>query len=223
MQFANINTWLLLSISFGLMLLVACIMIRQAQKFYTLDVIIRKFSIMELEMAATPKEMVNVIKGLYDLPPEQARTSLTALKNQLRLDFLYMPLLYGSIFFITWRVANKMEIQAGFIVFATLAFLQGVAWICNIIEDIYLLGKIKNDVHESTFKRHKMHLVIEAIKWGIALTATVCSFSAIAYFWLTGKYSIQSFEYLIIVLGELIIFGIIVQFLIKRKPKPVLK
>jgi hypothetical protein len=30
---------------------------------------------------------------------------------------------------------------------------------------------------------------MEAIKWGTALTATVCALSAICYFWLTGGYS----------------------------------
>jgi hypothetical protein len=48
---------------------------------------------------------------------------------------------------------------------------------------------------------------MEAIKWGTALTATVCALSAICYFWLTGGYSATSLKYAVITLAEIAAFG----------------
>jgi hypothetical protein len=46
-------------------------------------------------------------------------------------------------------------------------------------------------------------------KWVIALTAAVCSIAAIFYFWLIGRYSYDSLNYLVITVGEIIIFFIL--------------
>jgi len=185
---------------------------KQSRQFYTKDPVIRKFSIMELEVPATPKELVNLVTGLYKLPDPQSARSVAALKGQLKLDFLFMPLAYGSVFLLGWRVANKMQLSIGYYVFISLAFLQIVPWICDIIENIYLLGKISKDVKESSVKLHQQYLWMEVAKWGIALTTAVCCMSAIGYFWLTGNYSETSLRYLWIFLAEIIVFLLAVKF-----------
>src|SRR2546430_11247583 len=98
MVLGNINVWLLFTVFFGLFLIITFIMMKQSQNFYTKDVIVRKFSIMELQIPASSKELFNLIKGLYDLPSVESQKSIKALKGQLKLDFLFMPLAYGSIF-----------------------------------------------------------------------------------------------------------------------------
>lgn len=219
---AYFDNWLLFCVLFGLLLIVTFIMMRQSENFYTKDPIVRKFSIMEVEVPATYKELTNIIKGLYSLPQEESQKSLNSLKGQLLLDFIFMPLAYGSIFFLCFRVAHKMQLSAGRLVFIVLAFLQVLPLICDIIENIYLLGKIKSlrqendvrDLNQSKIqeKKHKRYLWMEAAKWGISLTATVCAISAICYFWLTGNYTSSSLYFMLIVLAEAFLFWLLAKF-----------
>ncbi|MEP7145200.1 MAG: hypothetical protein ABI707_20105 [Ferruginibacter sp.] len=217
MQVTYFDNWLLFTIIFGLFLTLTFIMMRQSRNFYTKDVVVRKFTMMELEVPATARELVNLIKGLYLLPPAQSKKSINALRAQLKLDFLFMPLAYGSIFLLNWKVAFKMQLQIGHYVFLAFAFLQLVAWICDIIENIYLLGKIEPEPKMTSDKNHKNYLRMEAVKWGISLTATVCAVSAVFYFWLTGNFSSGSFYYLLIMLGELVIFFMAVKVFSKAR------
>src|SRR6478735_2193254 len=100
-----LNNWQLFSVFFGLLLLVSFIMMLQSRNFYTFHVTKRRFSIMELEIPATYAELVKIIKGLFKLPEYESKKSVGALKGQLLIDFLFMPLAYGSIFLICWRVS----------------------------------------------------------------------------------------------------------------------
>lgn len=207
------NNWELFSISFGIVLVISFIMLLQSRNFYTFYVTKRRFSIMELEIPATATELARIIKGLFDLPEDESKKSIAALKGQLKLDFLFMPFTYGSIFLLCLRVSEKLQsgIHLGYYVFFAFAILQIIPWVCDIIENIYLLKKIRqgNDVKASTDKQHKAYLIMEAFKWGLSLTATVCSISAICYFWLSGNYSVTSFKYLLIILVEIIAFIVV--------------
>src|SRR3954468_22953042 len=98
-------------------------MIKLADQFFTKDVVVRRFSIMELQVPATATELVNIVSGLYLLPPAQSVKAIRALKAHLKLDFLLMPLAYGSIFLLNWKVAHKMEHPLGYYVFIAFAFL----------------------------------------------------------------------------------------------------
>jgi hypothetical protein len=208
-----IDNWLLFTIVFGLLLVVTFIMTRLGGHFYTKDIVLRKFSIMELEIPAKPRELVNLIKGLY-FPGPQSGRSVSALRRQLKIDFLFMPLAYGSVFLLCWKVAHKTGSGIVHEVFLYFAWLQLVPWICDIIENIYLLGKIRPDLEmpadpkqqEKQERRHKYYLVMEALKWGLSLTAAVSAISAICYYWLTGNYTFHSFIFLLIAAGEIIIF-----------------
>jgi len=178
---------------------------------------VRKFGIMELELPATPTELVNLMKGLYLLPAPESQKSISALRTQLKLDFLFMPLMYGSVFLLTWKVAQKMQFPFGHYLFLALAFLQLVSWTCDIIKNVYLLGKIRAEPGMSSEKTHKNYLKMEGAKWGITLTAAVCSVSAVFYFWMSGNYSSNSFYFLLIVFGEVIIFIVAAKFFTKTR------
>lgn len=213
------NGWALFTVLFSGMLIITFFMAKQAERFYTKDPVRRKFSIMELEIPASAKELYNLIRGLYALSPVESKKAISALKGQLMLDFVFMPFAYGSIFIICWQVANKMGSKLGQVAFLILAFLQLIPWICDIIENVYLLGKIRPDnkdiatlpkaEQEVVNQKHKRYLWMEAAKWGIALTAAVCAISAVCYFWLSGSYTAPSSLYFFIVLAEIIVFGII--------------
>lgn len=215
-----LNNWLLFTVAFTLLLVVSFIMQQQSKHFYTQDVIVKKFSIMELELPATSKELYNIITGLFRLPADKSRRSLNALRGQLWIDFLFMPLAYGCIFLLCWRVANKMHTAAGYIVFMAFAVGQIIAWICDIFENIFLLSQLKPNVKEMSERRHQWYLRMEAVKWGLSVIAAVCSISAVCYFWCTGEYTVSSLRYFTVVLAEIFIILAILFFTQKKKTAP---
>ncbi len=211
----HLFNWQLFCIFFGIMLLISFLMALQSRHFYTMDVVKRKFSIMDLEIPSTAVELKNLIAGLYNLPPEQSRKSINSLKGQLFLDFLYMPFAYGCIIIACSLITEKMEHRAGQLVFTALALLQFLSWLFDIIENIYLLLKIRPDVKESSRGVHKAYLVMEAAKWGIALTGAICAIAALCYFWLAGNYASASVQYFVIIIVEIVIFTILLKFAAK--------
>ena len=172
---------------------------------------------MDLELPATALELVNLIKGIYKLPPGRSKKTVSALKAQLYIDFLFMPCAYGAIFILCMLVSAKMELHAGRMVFITLAYLQAVPWVCDIIENIYLLHKIRPDVTVSTDAAHNSYLRMEYVKWGLALIAAICAIAALCYFWLAGKYDSRSLYYLAVIVAEIILFVILSKLFLKNK------
>ncbi|MDP4262141.1 MAG: hypothetical protein Q8941_06385 [Bacteroidota bacterium] len=201
---------------FGLLLVITFMMSLQSAHFYTKDNVIYKFSIIDLELPSTPTELVNLIKGLYKLPEPLSKKAVSALKGQLYIDFLFMPCAYGALFLLCMRVSEKMQPAIGADIFLVLAWLQGIAWLCDIIENIYLLRKIDPNPVLSSHSVHKAYLYMEALKWGIALTAAICAVSIICYFWLSGFYSAGSLRYAGIMAGEIILFLIASMIFLKK-------
>ena len=201
-------SWLYFCIAFGVMLLLHLIMGLQGDNFFTKHVVIRKFSILDLEFPPSAAEMVSFIKEIFTLPPAQAQKTLRALRIQLIIDFLFMPAFYGSIFILCMKVSAKM-VYFGHRFFALLAWLQVIAWLCDIIENIYLLNKIRPEPIISNVAAFKSYEALEVLKWGIPLLASVCSIAAISYFWLIGLYSYNSLVYLVIIAIEIIVYFVI--------------
>ena len=206
----------LFCIAFGLVLFFSFIMSMQALQFYTKDVVIKKFSIMDLEIPGTPEELVNLIKGLYLLPDPQSKKTIRNLKGQLYIDFLFMPSAYGAIFLLCMLVSGKMLFPFGIKLFIVFGWLQLVPWICDIIENIYLLRKIKPEPVLSTPKVHKAYLIMEIVKWGISLAGCICAMASICYFWLTGNYSFHSLYYLMVITCEIALFLLLGKFFLKK-------
>jgi hypothetical protein len=217
MQVHIVDGWIYFCIALAIMMLTSIIMERQSRSFYTRDGALRKFSIMDLQLPASAQELANLIKGIYLLPQEMKEKSLRTLKGQLIIDFLFMPATYGAIFLLCMKVSWKMTGNIGQQIFAILAWAQIIAFIFDIIENIYLLGKIKPDVRASSKSIHSGYQKIVTLKWALALSATICSLSGIVYFWLVGRYSINSLQYLLIILGEIIVFFLIAKFMKSKK------
>ena len=100
--------WIYFCIFFGAMLLISFIMSLQSANLYTMHVVIRKFSIIDLQFPASAQELVIFIKGIFLLPVELSKKSLSALKGQLYFDFLFIPAVYGSVFILCMKVSIKM-------------------------------------------------------------------------------------------------------------------
>lgn len=199
------NGWTLFCVSFGIMLVVLLIKHQQSRSFYTQDVVLRKFSIMDLELPASAQELANLVRGIFNLPVDQSQKTIKALKGHLYIDFIYMPATYGSIFLLCYIAAAKMS-NLGHPLFVSLAWLQIIAWLCDITENIYLFKKINPSVVPSTPAVHKTYQAIEITKFGIALTGAVCSVFVFLYFWLVGKYHYISLHYLVIIIAEILLF-----------------
>jgi hypothetical protein len=201
------HTWLLFCITIGTTIITTLIMMCQSKDFYTNNGSIRKFSILELELAATSQSIVNVIKGIYSLPHEQSKKSLKALKGQLYVDFIFMPAIYGLIFLVCMKLSYQMHTCFGKYFFSCLAWVQILAWISDISENSYLLNKLRKikpkdiipkpiskDCDETllqTFEtpqplRFKLYQFMEFVKWGFSLTGGICSISMLLFFWVTG-------------------------------------
>ncbi|HEV2832384.1 MAG TPA: hypothetical protein VGW31_10440 [Hanamia sp.] len=200
--------WMSFCIVFGAMLLLNYLMSFQSKNFYTKHVVIRKFSMLDLEFPASPAELVIYIKGIFQLPGGLAKKTLNALRGQLYFDFIFMLVMYSSIFILCMKVSMKLT-SFGHGLFAFFAWLLFIPLLCNIVENIYLLNKIRPEPVVSKPAVHKSYQIIQMGKWVIALTAVVCSLAAIFYFWLIGRYSYDSLNYLVIIVAEIIIFFIL--------------
>lgn len=200
--------WLDFSIAFGVMLLLTFIMGLQSSNFYTNHVVVRKFSMLDLEFPASRLELVNYIKGIFLLPADLSQKTLRSLKGQLYIDFLFMIAAYGSVFILCMKVSMKMN-SFGIWVFATMAWLQIIALVCDIIENIYLLKKIKPEPRISTESTYRAIKKLEYCKWIIPLGATVSCLAIMAYLWLLGDYSYNSTEYAVLIIAELAVFFVL--------------
>lgn len=225
------NIWVLFTITFGILLSATFILRRQGLHFYTMAKVVRKFNMLDLQFAATEKELVNIISGIYDLPVNdnikssipKSSTVLNKLKEQIWVDFIvFIPAFYSTIFLLCMKLTYKMySFDQGVFhyisfIFYSFALLQVIALILDTIENIYLLHTIhnvENKKKDVNFKPSPLFpysgfKLLEVFKWGFALTAAVCAISATLYFWLSGFYSEGSIPYFCIVLVEIILFAV---------------
>ena len=200
------------------MQLAAAIMGQLSKRFYTNDGTVRSFSVLDLEFAASSTEITSLIKGIYLLPDVvKGRAAVKALKRQLYVDFIFMPAAYGSVFLACHKVGTMLATHWGQAVFAVLAWLQVLPWLCDVLENCYLLGKIVPEPSVTPPKYFKLYQFNELIKWGLSLTGAVCSIAALFYFWLAGHFSPGSLVYLLIVVAEIIVIPRLVKALAGNK------
>lgn len=205
-------------IAFGVVLLTAAIMNRLSKNFYTQDVVLRKFNILDLQFPAEPKEIRNLIRGIYQLPkPGQPRRVLRALKAQLYVDFLFMPAAYGAIFILCEGIAQRLN-GPGHTLFIILAWIQVISLLADVYENSYLLARIRPDVEVSGNTSYKLYKGAVAGKWCCALLATVCALAVVFYFWVTGAYHPRFFGYGWVIAGEILLFAL-AQKTLKKKDK----
>lgn len=209
-------SWIWFCAALGLAAITTIIMSIQSRQFLTIDAVERRFSILDLEFASKPIEIPNIINGIYALPQPQSTKTLRALRGQLIIDFLFMPGIYGAVFFACMHVSLKMTTPWGKDAFAVLAWLQIIPWICDIIENIYLFSKTKHNVPPSSENLHAAYQKMELVKWGLSLTGGVCAIAALFFFWVSGKYLAVSFPYLLIIIAEIIAFFILAKLFVGK-------
>ena len=178
---------------------------RQGRNFITMDPIRRNVSMLSLEFPSKPTELSNVMKGIFRLPEDEQQASIRSLRGQIVVDFLlFMPGTYGGIFILLMKMAMKMG-PFGFYLFTVLAWAQILCFLLDAIENFYFLSQIKPDAKQSQ-TAFRMMQVLEIMKWGFALLGAVCGFSAAAFFWLSGQYSVETLIYPAIFGGLIVVF-----------------
>jgi hypothetical protein len=210
------HTGYYLLICFVVILITNIIMSSQSRHFYTQAITKKPFSIFDLEFPLSKQALVNLIIGINELPGNQPVIVKKALRAQLYTDFLFMPGIYLFIFLICMKLAIKIENYSGYI-FAILAFLQLLAWVLDIVENIFLLGKINNPVEPSVLI-FKAYQLLEITKWGSACLGAFCGIFGSLYFFIAGDYSQHSLIYLALLIAVIVIFAI-VSVLIKKTHK----
>lgn len=203
-------SWGCICITFGATIFVGFIMHLLSKRFYTLNVFVRKFSILDLEFPVSALELTTYIKGIFLLPKELSEKSSHALKNRFYVNFLFILLKYTTIFLVCIKLSQKMSFLGNYI-FIILAFLQIIPFLCDLVENFYLLKKLSPDAKVSTDTVHRNYQLLAKIKWTIFLTAIVFCITTLVYFWLIGNFSYHSLIYLIVIIAELTLIFILMK------------
>jgi len=162
------------------------IMGRQSKAFFTMGTVRKPFSIFDLEFPASPVSAANLLLGIGLLGEEAALKVKRALRGQLYVDFLFMPGVYVGILILCRGAALKTGHWPGTF-FCALAYLQLLAWLLDITENLILLSLIKRPrpFSQGQFKAYGF---MELFKWGLPLIGFACASSTLLYFWITGSY-----------------------------------
>lgn len=205
------NLWFYFAICFTVFLFTTYIMARVAKHFCMNKAGANvPFSIMDLELPLSERELVNIILTM----PDNARR---AVKHHLNVDYLFMAAVYPGIALLCGIAANKMD-HIGKWFFWLLAALQVVPWLFDVLENIYLAGKLRNPVvNEQNPKAFTSFIWRVQVKFIIALAGAICAVFALLYYWLTADFNPDTPWYLLVMLVELIIFIVVMNISGKKK------
>jgi len=194
--------WIWFAGCFTLFIICTLIMGKQSTSFlYQRGIAQTPFSIMDLEFPGGPGSIAHIISGIQQLGDPVGKRSMTALRNNLLTDFVFMAGIYPAIFFLCRETAFKMS-NIGHTIFIWLAAAQALAWLFDIVENFYLLHKLRKPYVARTWV-HRIYSRMVMAKWGIATAGAFPSLFGLLYFWIRGNYT-NGFE-----LAGLILLGII--------------
>lgn len=148
-------------------IMTSILMNRQSCHFYYFDGSRKKFSIFNLQFPVSRCYLTQLFRQINQLPDGEADLVFKKLRGQLYTDFFFMPGAYLGIGLFCMEVASKYH---GLIhcFLALLAWSQLLAWLLDIIENLYLLSLIKNPKIITSFF-FICYRVLEILKWGLSL------------------------------------------------------
>ena len=121
------------------------------------------FTIIGLEISYPKEKVISVLSGLNDHVK-------TILRYHLSFDFAFMAGVYPGIAALCMMARMKCTGKLIKGILLTCAVLQAVAWGCDIAENCFLFGWIRNPEIGTEFG---LYHVIVAAKWIIALGAVI--------------------------------------------------
>ncbi len=183
------NLWYWFAAALALQLVFGLLKARQQRKFrYLRGAAITKFSIMDLELPASPASICNIMSGIDNLPPADAAQTRRALRMNLLLDFVYMAGAYPAIFLLCTYCAGHMESGGiGYWIFKGLAFLLIPAWIADLVENFFLLRQLRRPAVTKLWFYNAYRFMVQ-FKWAVIGIAGICAVSDQVYNWLVGRY-----------------------------------
>ncbi len=210
--------WMWFCIASALAFFFSLLMSRASTELMTLDGSLREFTITDLEFPSNNLDIPFIINGVFRLPdPAQQNRVIKALKRILYLDFLFMPAIYTAIFLICMQVAIKLpENSFGQYLFAAFAWLQAVAWLCDILENLHLLNWAHKELKIAK-PAHQRYVLIVWIKWGIALVGSISALMMLVYFWMKSAYAPSSLWWLGVYVAELVLFWLARKYWLVKK------
>lgn len=125
-----------------------------------------KFTVIGLEITYSKEKLLSVVLGLDDKVK-------TILRYHLSFDFAFMIGAYGGIAALCMMAARQYKgkkIIRNLLI--SLAIMQAVAWVCDIIENVSLLSWIKTGSIGNEFNFY--HPVVYT-KWTLALMGVMIS------------------------------------------------
>ena len=134
--------WLWFFICLADVIITSAVMSRQGKYFFYFDNGQKKFSMLGLEFATGRCYIYWVLSRIKLLPGNLDQAVYKKLRAQLYTDFLFMPGAYSGIAIFCLIAGSKPGMPAGQLL-NFLAYLQPIAWLCDIIENIYLLQQVK--------------------------------------------------------------------------------
>lgn len=201
------NPWFYVVLCFTVFLLTTAWLTAIARHFYTQSFTRLPFSIFDLEFALSEAQLVKLIEQTEEGVKKKLRL-------HLRVDFLFMAAVYPGIALLCYITAQKME-YGGRYLFLALAALQALPLLFDIIENGYLLRKLRRPVTSDGPVSFSVYQFLVKAKFAIALPGIVCAGSALLFFWLTGNYAYATLGYLGLMAAE-----VALALLLRRAVRP---
>ncbi|KIO77626.1 hypothetical protein TH53_08240 [Pedobacter lusitanus] len=160
-------------------IITSAIMIRQSRNFFYLDGTKKRFSILNLEFPSSRSSISILIRQIKKLPVIESKMVFSALRGHLYTDFFFMPGVYVGVLLLCLTASCE---SSGYIsdLFKALAWLQPLAWFCDIIENIYLLGQLKKPIPASA-RFFIFYRLLEITKWGLSFTGFLLAILQLIY------------------------------------------
>jgi hypothetical protein len=208
-------------IAIGVAMVLALIMGKLEVNLITKDGSLREFTIIDLEFPSNTMDIPNILNGIKQLPDQASIDKVThSLRRILYVDFLFMPAIYGAVFILCMIIASKFSIGSiGQGIFAGLAWLQAIAWLCDVLENRMLLGYVRTNLPKALRKReHQLYVRIVWAKWILVLIGAVMSIMMSLYFWMKGAITPVSLIWIGVFVLEIVAF-VVIGGKVTKKPK----
>lgn len=174
------SSWLWFSICLADVIITSVIMSQQGKYFFYFDNEKKKFSMLGLEFAAGRCYIYWVLSRIKLLPGNLNQTVYKKLRAQLYTDFLFMPGAYIGIAIFCLIAAGIPGMPAAQLL-TVLAYMQPIAWACDIIENIYLFRQVKKPVLPGALLFAGYRL-LEVLKWGLSGGAFLLAAALFIYY-----------------------------------------
>lgn len=170
-----------------------------ARRFRTVDTDLGEvpFSIFDLQFPSSETELCKLLSSATS-------DGKWALRMHLLVDFLFMIAVYPMIAILCLALGEKTGMGKYF--FWLIAALQMVAFLFDILENLYLLRRLRKPQVSGGFGRFTFFVYA---KFMLAFLGVSVTLPVIFYFWMTGTTAAGTLQYIGIAILEVVVFMLI--------------